>query len=218
ATFREFMTYEDVLVRASNDANVAATGEVFRGAAVGKKNVVMFTLGTGVGGGVVVDGKLVDGKNGAAGELGHLVIDFTHKILCKCGKHGCLETVSSATGIVNLARIHLQSSSVASPLRSMTDFSAKRVLDLAKAGDSIALAAVDDAADYLGRAIAGVLLSLNPEVVLIGGGVSHAGPFFLDKVAAKAQEYSSPFAKDTPIIGATLGNDAGMFGAAYLVR
>ncbi len=218
AQFRALLGRLDIHVRASNDANVATTGEVFRGAAVGKKNVVMFTLGTGVGAGVVVDGRLVDGKNGCAGELGHLVVDFTRKLPCKCGKSGCLETVASATGIVNLAKLHLASSSAESMLSAFDDFSAKRVIDLAKIGDPVATAAVDEAADHLGRAVAAVLLTLNPELVVIGGGVSHAGPFFLDKISAKAQEYSRPFAKETPVVGATLGNDAGIYGAAYLVR
>jgi len=218
SAFRALLDRDDILVRASNDANVACQGEFFRGAGKGFRNVVLFTLGTGVGGGIVVDGSIVDGKNGAAGELGHLVIDFDHRLPCNCGKRGCLETVASATGIVNLARHHLRNTAEDSLLRRYDDFSAKRVFDCAKTGDAVALRTVDEAADYLGRAIAGVLLTLNPDVVVLGGGVSNAGPFFIDRVAAKAREYSDPFAKDTPFVGALLGNDAGMVGAASLVR
>ena len=216
--FTALLHRADVVVRASNDANVACSGEVFRGAAVGKRNVAMFTLGTGVGGGIMADGKLVDGKNGAGGELGHLVVDFDHRLPCNCGKHGCLETVASATGIVNLAKLHLTQTDRESSLRHFSDFSAKRVFDCAKAGDGIATRVVDEAADYLGRVTAGVMLSLNPEIVVFGGGVANAGAFLLDRIAAKADEYSAPFAQDTPIVGAQLGNDAGIYGAAYLVR
>ncbi|MFH0993601.1 MAG: ROK family glucokinase, partial [bacterium] len=216
--FQKLLKTPDIRVCATNDANAACIGEMHHGAAQGCRNIFMFTLGTGIGGGVVIDGKLVEGADGLAGELGHLVVDFVHSFPCKCGKMGCLETVASATGIVNLAKWHLVTDHQPSTLRQFTTFSAKRVLDLAKSGDAVAVQTVAEATDYLGRATAAVLLTLNPDIVVFGGGVANAGAFLIDQIAAKARIYVAPFAQKTPIVPAHLGNDAGIYGAAGLVR
>ena len=216
--FYQYFPYPNILVRVSNDANVACAGEVFQGSGKGYKNVVMFTLGTGVGGGILVDGKIVDGHNGVGGELGHMVIDRKHNLKCNCGKIGCTETVSSATGIVNLAKIKLKESNNKSALRQYDNFSAKRVFDMAKQGDEIALETIEEAADYLAYAMSLVTFTLNPELFIIGGGVSNAGEFLLDKIKAHFYPYVFPFINDQKMVIASLGNDAGMYGAAYLVK
>lgn len=216
--FYQYFPYRQVTIRVSNDANVACAGEVFQGSGKGYKNVVMFTLGTGVGGGILVDGKIVDGLNGVGGELGHMLIDRLHNLPCNCGKTGCTETVASATGIVNLAKLKLKESNQRSTLRQYDNFSAKRVFDMAKQGDEIALEVIEEAADYLAYAMSIVTFTLNPELFIFGGGVSNAGDFLLDKIRAHYYPYVLPFIKDQKMVIASLGNDAGMYGAAYLVK
>jgi glucokinase len=215
--FRRYLKNPDIQVKVSNDANVAAAGEVFQGAAKGYRNVCLFTLGTGVGGGIIVDGKLVDGVNGIGGELGHLLVDRAGRFSCNCGKKGCLETVASATGIVNLAKLHMAQDPT-SLLHKFETFSAKRVFDLAKAGDRAALKAVDEAADYLAYAASLVTLVNNPEIFVFGGGVSAAGQFLLDLIEKHYPDYVRPFLQKGHFALASLGNDAGMYGAAFLVR
>ena len=216
--FYQHFPHRHVPIRVSNDANVACAGEVFQGSGKGYKNVVMFTLGTGVGGGILIDGKIVDGQNGYGGELGHMSIDSVHKIQCNCGKKGCLETVTSATGIVNLAKIRLAESNLSSQLRQLDSFSAKRVFDYAKQGDEIALEVIEEAADYLAHAISIVSYVLNPELFIIGGGVSNAGDFLIQKIKKHYQKYVASFLSDQKIVIASLGNDAGIYGAAYMVK
>ena len=216
--FQKLLQDPGIVIQAANDANVACMGEVFGGAAVGCSNVFLFTLGTGIGGAVVINGRLVEGADGLAGELGHMVVDFEHRFPCNCGKQGCLETVASATGIVLLAKWNLAHSDKASTLRQFESFSAKRVLDLAKAGDRLSIETVAQAADYLGRATASVLLTINPDIIVFGGGVANAGAFLIDQIAARARSYVHPFAQTTPIVAAKLGNDAGIYGAQVLVR
>jgi len=216
--FNSYLGDHYVEIKVSNDANVACAGEVYQGSAKGYKNVVLLTIGTGVGGGILVNGELVDGYTGAGGELGHMMVDRKHQLPCNCGKKGCLETVSSATGIVNLAKLKLKQSPVPSLLRQFDSFSAKRVFDLAKAGDALALEVVDEAADYLAYAMSLVTLTVNPELFVLGGGVSNAGEFLLDRIKARYYPYVGPFVKNQKMVIATLGNDAGMFGAAYLVK
>jgi glucokinase len=215
---RELLGRDDVLVAVGNDANLATAGEVFKGAAQGLENVCLLTLGTGVGGGVVLHGKLVEGRHGLAGEFGHIVIDETHQFPCNCGKKGCLETVTSATGIVNLAKHHLEHSNQPSLLRQFPTFSAKRVFDLAKSGDELAITVVAEVADYLAYALSIVTMSIDPDIILFGGGVSHAGKFLIDQVERTFETYVTPFIKKANFALAQLGNDAGIYGAAYLVR
>lgn len=217
AEFQKFLNRPDIEVKASNDANVAAAGEAYQGSAKGFRNVCLFTLGTGVGGGIIVEGKVVDGTNGLGGELGHLQVDRTGRFPCNCGKRGCLETLASATGIVTLAKEYAAADGK-SALHGLDNFSAKRVFDWAKAGDKAALAAVDEAADHLAYACSLVTLVTNPELFVFGGGVANAGTFLLDKIAERYPKYVKPFLREGRFALATLGNDAGMYGAAYLVR
>ncbi|MEZ7569841.1 ROK family glucokinase [Streptococcus anginosus] len=205
-----------------NDANVAALGERWKGAGENQPDVVFMTLGTGVGGGIVAEGKLLHGVAGAAGELGHITVDFDQPILCTCGKKGCLETVASATGIVNLTRRYADEYAGDAELKKLIDngedVSAKIVFDLAKAGDELALIVYRNFARYLGIACANIGSILNPSTIVIGGGVSAAGEFLLDGVRKFYEENSFPQVRtSTKLALATLGNDAGVIGAASLV-
>ncbi len=207
-----------ITIAATNDANAAAAGEAFQGAAKDYENVCMLTLGTGVGGGIVINGIVINGINGSAGELGHLVVDDKYHFACNCGKKGCLETVASATGIVSLAKAILQESSESSLLRQFDTFSAKRVFDIAKAGDLLANQIIEEAAHYLAKAMANVALTLNPDVFVLGGGVSNAGEFLIHKIEPYYYALVEPFVSETKIMLAKLGNDAGIYGAASLVK
>ena len=206
----------------SNDANVAALGERWKGAGENQPDVVFMTLGTGVGGGIVAEGRLLHGIKGAAGELGHITVDFDDPIQCTCGKKGCLETVASATGIVNLTRRYADVYEGTSQLKALIDngeeVTAKIVFDLAKEGDALALIVYKNFARYLGLAIANIGSTLNPSKIVIGGGVSAAGDFLLDGVRKVFEENAFPQVREsTQLALATLGNDAGVIGAASLV-
>ncbi len=215
---RELLGRDDIVIGVGNDANLATAGEVFKGAGQGMENVCLLTLGTGVGGGVVLHGKLVEGRHGLGGEFGHIVIDEVHRFPCNCGKKGCLETVTSATGIVNLAKHHLAHSDRPSLLRNFETFSAKRVFDLAKSGDELAVDVVAEVADYLAYALSIVTMSIDPDIIIFGGGVSLAGKYLIEQVERTFETYVTPFIKKANFALATLGNDAGIYGAAYLVR
>ncbi len=203
-----------------NDANVASLGERWKGAGEGEDNVVFMTLGTGVGGGVIVEGNLIHGA-GAAGELGHINVD-PHGYLCTCGNRGCLETVASATGVVRLAHDLSQSFTGESDLKRRVDdgqeVTSKIVFDGAKQGDQLALKVVDEFSLYLGIACANIANILNPDSIVIGGGVSAAGEFLLKGVEKYFLHYAFPPVRATTKIKlAKLGNDAGVIGAASLV-
>lgn len=202
--------------KTGNDANVAALGEAWKGAAEGMENVVMVTLGTGVGGGIIVNGKMIAGRHGASGEIGHINVDHNEKDRCNCGNQGCLEQMASATGIVRLARKALDNEETPSILRDV-ELSAKAVFDAYKENDVLAGKVVQEFADYLGGAIASVTCVVDPEAVVIGGGVSKAGQPLLDCVKKYYQKYAFTACKETPIILASLGNDAGIYGAAKMV-
>lgn len=207
-----------VSVRVGNDANVAALGEYWRGGAQGCSNVVLLTLGTGVGGGVILDGKVVDGVHGAGGELGHVIVNPDEPLACNCGSHGCLEQYASATGVVRVAgRILAAKPETASVLRETGDFSAKDVFDAAKAGDAIANEAVDTLCRYLGLATANCALTIDPEVFVIGGGVSRAGSILTERIEKYFEKYTPLLKIKAKFALATLGNDAGIYGAARLV-
>ncbi|HEM3641459.1 TPA: ROK family glucokinase [Streptococcus suis] len=205
-----------------NDANVAALGEQWVGAGNNNPNVVFMTLGTGVGGGVIAAGNLIRGVKGAGGELGHITVDFDEPFACTCGKNGCLETVASATGIVNLSRRYADQYAGDAKLKQMIDdgqdVTAKDVFDLAKEGDDLALIVYRNFSEYLGVACANIAAVLNPAYIVLGGGVSAAGEFLLDGVRKVFAENSFPQIKEsTQIVLATRGNDAGVLGAASLV-
>ncbi len=205
-----------------NDANVAALGEQWVGAGENNPDVVFMTLGTGVGGGVIASGNLIRGVKGAGGELGHITVDFDAPFACTCGKMGCLETVASATGIVNLTRRYAEEYAGNAKLKQMIDdgqdVTAKDVFDLAKEGDDLALIVYRHFSDYLGVACANIAAVLNPAYIVLGGGVSAAGDFLLEGVRKVFAENSFPQIKEsTQLVLATLGNDAGVLGAASLV-
>lgn len=180
------------------------------------------TLGTGVGGGVIAAGSLIRGVKGAGGELGHITVDFDAPFACTCGKKGCLETVASATGIVNLTRRYAEEYAGDAKLKQLIDdgeeVTAKDVFDLAKEGDDLALIVYRHFSNYLGVACANIAAVLNPAYIVLGGGVSAAGEFLLDGVRNVFAENSFPQIKEsTQIVLATRGNDAGVLGAASLV-
>ncbi|MRJ46504.1 ROK family glucokinase [Fundicoccus ignavus] len=206
-----------------NDANIAALGEQWRGAGEGALDCITVTLGTGVGGGVVVNGQLVRGVNGAAGEIGHLTIDTEGHFDCTCGKKGCLETVASATGIMHLARKFAQEyvgdSEVKAQLDDGADVNSKDIFDAAKEGDYFALQVVDHFAHYLGLACSHLANTLNPSKIVLAGGVALAGDFLLNKVNEQFMGYCFPQIRhNETLVLAKLGNDAGIMGAAQLVK
>lgn len=203
--------------KAGNDANVAALGEAWKGAAAGAQNVVMATLGTGVGGGIIVGGKIVAGHHGAGGEIGHANINHSENEKCNCGNSGCLEQYASATGIVRVARQILESSSETSTLRGIEKLTAKDVLDAFKDGDVLAGKIMEQVGDKLGGALAFIAAVVDPEAIVIGGGVSKAGQPLIDCIQKYYRQYAFSLCKDTPMVIASLGNDAGIYGAAKMV-
>ena len=204
-------------VKAGNDANVAALGEMWQGAGKGAKNVVMVTLGTGVGGGVIVDGKIVAGSTGAGGEIGHIPVNDEETDVCGCGKKGCLEQYASATGVVTMTKRKLAASDTASTLRDIAEVTAKDVFDAAKAGDALALEVIEDFGKILGRTLAMIACVSNPEVIVIGGGVSKAGEMITDVVSKYFVPYTFHACRETQFKIAQLGNDAGIYGCVQMV-
>lgn len=204
-------------IKIDNDANVAALGEAWGGAGKGVDNCVCYTLGTGVGGGIIIDGKIYQGFSGMAGELGHMsVVPDLEAISCGCGQMGCLETVSSATGIIRMAKDAVARGDRTS-LAQVENIMAKDVFDAAKAGDEAAIRIVNRAAFYLGKSLAAVAVVLNPELFIIGGGVSKAGDILFNEIRSVfAKLTPEPVQRGVRIVPATLGNDAGMVGAAGL--
>ncbi|WP_025721800.1 ROK family glucokinase [Paenibacillus polymyxa] len=205
-------------VKIDNDANVAALGEAWAGAGKGIENCVCYTLGTGVGGGIIINGKIYQGFSGMAGEIGHIsVVPDLEAIQCGCGKMGCLETVSSATGIIRMAKDAVERGDRTS-LALEDQIAAKEVFDAAKAGDEVALRIVNRAAFYLGKSMAAVAAVLNPELFIIGGGVSKAGDFLFEEMRRVYTKLApEPLQKGVSIVPAVLGNDAGIVGAAGLL-
>ena len=192
-------------VNVGNDANVAALGEMWQGGGRGHQDLVMVTLGTGVGGGVIINGHILTGANGGAGEIGHICVNYEETDCCGCGKTGCLEQYASATGIAKLAKKY-----------GMKDATAKDVFDAVKAGDEVAIQIAEEFGNYLGHALANIATVLDPEVFVIGGGVSKAGEILLDFVQKPYVEKAFWIHKNAKFALATLGNDAGIYGAAKL--
>lgn len=207
-----------VTVKVNNDANVAALGEAWAGAGRGIPNCVCYTLGTGVGGGVIINGRIYEGFGGMAGELGHVsIVPDLEAIQCTCGMTGCLETVSSATGIIRMAKDAVARGDKTS-LALVPDIMAKEVIDAAKAGDEVAARIVNRAAFYLGKSMAATAVMLNPQRFIIGGGVAKAGDFLFDQIREVFAKYTQEQAKaGVEIVAATLGNNAGVVGAAGLI-
>ena len=211
---QELSTLTGVPVKAGNDATVAALGECIHGGGKGAKNMVLVTLGTGVGGGMVIDGKILSGSTGAAGEIGHLVLNPWEEALCGCGKKGCAEQYCSATGIVRLAKKALEQTDKNTPLRK-ENLTCKDVFDAKD--DPLAQEVLEQVYDYLAMLIANVCNTVNPETVVIGGGVSKAGDPLLEGIKNKFHKYVFHGAKDVTFALATLGNDAGIYGAMELI-
>ena len=200
-----------------NDANVAALGEMWKGGGKGHKNVIMVTLGTGVGGGIIVDGKCLVGAHGAGGEIGHLCVNYQETETCGCGKKGCLEQYASATGIVRMAKKKLQTETRTTKLTAFDPLTAKDIFDVAKEGDGVALELVDKLCTVLGTALANVAGVVDPEVFVIGGGVSRAGDILIEGIQKKYSEIVFQACRETKVTLATLGNDAGMYGCVKLL-
>lgn len=215
---REVIIDEDIIIKVGNDATIATVGEMFKGVARGYQNVLMFTLGTGVGGGVIANGTLLEGKNGVSGELGHMVVDYKYNFPCNCGKKGCVETLASATGIVNLAKYKLARTKEFTPLRKFRYLSAKKVIDHAKMGDKFSKDVLDESMEYLARAMAFTSLTIDPDIIVIGGGVSNAGEMLIELIEKHYYKLVKPFITHQRIEIATLGNEAGIYGCAYLVK
>ena len=209
---------DGILVKSGNDANVAALGEMWQGGGMGFTDIIMVTLGTGVGGGVIIDEKIVAGKHGLGGEIGHIHIRDEETEKCNCGGIGCVEQIGSATGIAREARRKMAASDEPSSMRAFGDaVTAKDVLDEAKKGDKMALEVVETVGRYLGMTLAQLAMTVDPQMFVIGGGVSKAGQFLID-VITKYYNYYTPISENKAVIGlAKLGNDAGIYGAARLV-
>ena len=213
---REMEELTGLPVEAGNDANVAALGEMWLGAGKGRENMIMVTLGTGVGGGVIVNGRPLVGAHGAGGEIGHLCVNYEETEHCGCGKTGCLEQYAYATGIARLARKRLEKDDADTVLRGR-HLSAKSVFDALKEGDKVAEEIVEEFGEYLGHALANLAAVTDPAVIVIGGGVSRAGEILLGYVEKNFQKKAFFSNKDTEFVLATLGNDAGICGAAKLI-
>ena len=204
-------------VKAGNDANVAALGECWKGGGQGYDSIVLATLGTGVGGGIVLDGKILFGTRGAAGEIGHIVLNKEETIPCGCGKYGCVEQYCSATGIVRTARRHLNRSIKPSCLRDVEELTCKDIFNAGAAGDEVANEILELVYSNLAEFISDVCCVLDPEIVVIGGGVSKAGQPLLDGISRHMHKYLFHAIHGVKFALATLGNDAGAYGAFKLI-
>ncbi|ACZ09914.1 Glucokinase [Sebaldella termitidis] len=214
----EFEKRIGLKVRADNDVNVITLGEMWKGAGKGHSNVLGIAIGTGIGGGIILNGQLVSGKNGTGGEIGHTKLVRDGK-LCGCGQKGCWEAYASATGLIREAqgRLIVNKKNQLYEMTKGRELEAKDVFDAAKAGDKFSVDIVDYEAEYLAMGISNLLNTLDPEIVVLGGGVSLAGDFLIDRVKESLKKYALPSALEgLKIVQAELGNDAGILGAAYL--
>lgn len=199
-------------VKAGNDANVAALGEMWQGGAKGFDNILMVTLGTGVGGAVIVDRKMLSGSHGAGGEIGHMTVNKSETLQCGCGQYGCLEQYTSATGIVRMAK----RMSYVGQANKEEKLTAKTVLDAAKSGEKAAVEVVEEVCEILGQALSNVACVSDPDIILIGGGVSKAGNYLVDCIRKHYKENAFFACKNVKFALAKLGNDAGIYGGAYM--
>ncbi|MSS62764.1 ROK family glucokinase [Velocimicrobium porci] len=204
-------------IKVANDANVAALGEMWKGGGEGYKSIVMVTLGTGVGGGIIADGKILTGSNGAAGEIGHVTVNPSETVVCNCDKRGCLEQYASATGIVRETKKALEHTDKDTVLKKAEHLSAKMIFDAAKAGDEFAKEMVENLGYYLGLALGTVAQVVDPEAFVIGGGVSRAGDILIKTIERYYDKYVMMALKNKTFCLATLGNDAGIYGSAKLI-
>ncbi|MCK9471643.1 MAG: ROK family protein [Bacilli bacterium] len=207
--------YPNIAISLLNDANAAAVGEMIRGGAVGYHSFIFITLGTGIGGGIIIDDELIEGNTGSAGEIGHIRVGFNNERLCKCGLFDCVEQYSSATGIVhtaNILRLNRETK------LNEVEVTSKNIFDYAKLGDEVALEAVNSLVEKLSTALAAVTNTVNPEAIVVGGGVSKAGDFLIDRLEKRFNELCFFSVRGTKFALAKLGNDAGMYGTNYMVR
>ena len=200
-----------------NDANAAALGEMWAGVAQQVSSYVLIALGTGVGAGVVANGKLVAGAFGAGGEIGHITVNPHETAVCGCGKRGCLEQYSSATGVVRCMKKLLEENPDVDCVLRGKDFEAKDVFDAARSGDALAAREVEEMSNTLGMALANIASTTDPEMFLVGGGVARAGDVLFDPLVKHFKEYAFRSCRETPIKSASLGNDAGIYGAVRLI-
>lgn len=203
-------------VIAGNDANVAAMGEFWKGGGQGCENMVFVTLGTGVGGGIIIDSRLLYGAHGSGAEIGHMVLNRNETVVCGCGKRGCVEQYCSATGIVRLANLRLAASNDASCLRNLAAVTCKDIFDAGKAGDAVATEILNQYYDYMGEFLGSLCSVVDPEIVVLGGGVSKAGDVLLTGVEPYFKKYVFHAASAVKFALASLGNDAGAYGAFKL--
>lgn len=205
-----------------NDANIAAIGEMWKGAGVGSKDLLCITIGTGVGGGIIINGEIVHGTNGMAGEIGHLTVVPENGLLCNCGKSGCLETISSATGMVRLAMMGIEAHPESQLFKRNKQYgyiTSKMIVEAANENDQFALELLNTSSYYLGLAIANIANTINPSRIVIGGGVSKAGTLLLDLIAKYFKQFALPRVfEGAELAIAKLGNDAGIIGGAWLVN
>ena len=190
---------------------------VIVGGGAGGRSAIFVTLGTGIGGGVIVDGRLLTGAHSVGGELGHIEISAPDKAPCACGKRGCVEQYASANGIVRVTKKRLAESAEPSCLRAMEHFACKDVFDAARSGDALAAREVDEMTDTLGVALASIASTTDPEMFLIGGGVARAGDVLFDPLVVHFKTYAFKSCRETPIVPAILGNDAGIYGSVRLI-
>lgn len=215
---RELETLTGFRVKAGNDANVAALGEMWQGGGKGSRNMVMVTLGTGVGGGIIVGGHIVSGNDGAAGEIGHIPVRDDEIQCCGCGKKGCLEQYASATGMVRMLKQYLKEHAEEKTiLNGKKDITAKDIFDAAKQEDDVAVKIIGNMGVFLGKALASIACVTNPEVFVIGGGVSRAGNILIEAIRNQYQKYAFHAAKHTKFCVAELGNLAGIYGSVKLI-
>ena len=204
--------------KAGNDANVAALGEMWQGGGKGHKDVVMVTLGTGVGGGIIIGGRILAGINGAAGEIGHIPMYDDDPETCGCGKRGCLEQYASANGIVKITKRYFDAHPDAvSTLKDIPALTSRIIFDEARKGDQTALEMVGQVGYLLGKALAGIACVVNPEVFVIGGGMSKAGDSLIDSIRNEYRRFAFHASRETEFKLAELGNRAGIYGGVRMI-
>ncbi|MEB7847603.1 ROK family glucokinase [Staphylococcus equorum] len=216
-----FQQFVDCPVYVDNDANVAALGEKHKGAGNGSDDVVAITLGTGLGGGIISNGEIVHGHNGSGAEIGHFRVDHDQRFRCNCGKSGCIETVASATGVVNLVNFYYPKLTFKSSILQLikdNEVSAKAVFDAAKAGDQFCIFITERVANYIAYLCSIISVTSNPKYIVLGGGMSTAGLILIENIKTEYHNLTfTPAQQGTEIVQAQLGNDAGITGAAGLI-
>ena len=213
---QELSQLTELPVKAGNDANVAALGEYWMGGGQGYESLVMATLGTGVGGGIILDGKILYGARGAAGEIGHMVLDRNETEPCGCGKLGCAEQYCSATGVVRMAKRYMATDDRPSMLHGR-EITCKEIFNAAAAGDAVAAAALETVYARMAEFCANLANAFDPAVIVLGGGVSKAGEVLVEGIKRHFPKYVFHAMADMPFVLATLGNDAGAYGAFKLI-